>query len=162
MNSESFCNQEKFSKSSKELFVASQENKLEILPATQDDEKKPEIEEDKKSEIEKKVTLPGGVELELVRVDSGDFKMGSNEGSGQNGLHTVLISRSFYLGKCEVTQEQWQALMGENPSFFKRGGKYPVENVSWNDAMDFCRKLTAMERGAGSLPDGYVYKIKTI
>jgi formylglycine-generating enzyme required for sulfatase activity len=65
--------------------------------------------------------------------------MGSEQ--GETPVHKVTISKAFYLGKYEVTQEQWQATMGENPSQFK-GPKNPVENVSWDDCQSFLEKLS--------------------
>ena len=62
-------------------------------------------------------------------------------GDKYNGpVHKVTLTKGFHLGKTEVTQEQWEALMGANPSRFK-GAKNPVENVSWNDSQDFLRRL---------------------
>ena len=87
----------------------------------------------------------GGVRMELVWVPAGSFQMGSpdseaDRGNDEGPVHTVELD-GFWMGKYEVTQEQYQAVMGKNPSNFK-GGKNPVEMVSWNDATDFCRKLT--------------------
>lgn len=76
------------------------------------------------------------------------------------GRDTVYIERPFLLGKYEVTQTQWEAVMGDDPSHFK-GENRPVEQVSWNDVMAFCRKLTERERAAGRLPDGYEYTLPT-
>jgi formylglycine-generating enzyme required for sulfatase activity len=59
-----------------------------------------------------------------------------------------------------VTQAQWTAVMGSNPSRFT-GASLPVEQVSWSEAMDFCRKLTERERAAGRLPEGYEYTLPT-
>jgi formylglycine-generating enzyme required for sulfatase activity len=62
--------------------------------------------------------------------------------------HAVRINSSFYLGKYLVTQEQWQAVMGSNPSHFK-GPKNPVEQVSWDDCQAFLAKLNAKTAGQG-------------
>jgi hypothetical protein len=64
--------------------------------------------------------------------------------------HTVRITKPFYLGVTEVTQEQYERVMGTNPSNFK-GAQLPVEQVSWEDAVEFCRKLSELpaERSAG-------------
>jgi formylglycine-generating enzyme required for sulfatase activity len=74
--------------------------------------------------------------------------------------HPVHITKSFWLGKTEVTQGQWESLMGNNPSCFKNPN-LPVESVSWNDAMLFCQRLTLRERSFGHLSDGYEYTLPT-
>ena len=87
------------------------------------------------------IDLGGGVQMELVFVRPGSFMMGSDAGSSdEKPVHKVTLAKPFYLGKFEVTQEQWQAVMGSNPSNFK-GPKLPVENVSWNDCQSFLTKL---------------------
>lgn len=100
--------------------------------------------------------------IKCVYVKAGTFRMGSAE-SGPNDekpVHEVKISRGYWMGTCEVTQAQWRALMGTDPSKFK-GDELPVENVSWYDAAEFCRKLTKREHKASRLPDGYVYRLPT-
>jgi formylglycine-generating enzyme required for sulfatase activity len=97
--------------------------------------------------------------LKLLPIPAGTFTMG--EGSdGPAPVHLVTISKPFFLGATEVTQAQWSVVMGGNPSKFK-GDKLPVENVSWDDAMAFCKKLTERERTAGRLPAGYIYTLPT-
>ena len=59
--------------------------------------------------------------------------------------HRVSITHSFYMGKTEVTQEQWIALMGENPSYFRDCDDCPVESVTWQDALAFCNALSLQE-----------------
>ena len=87
--------------------------------------------------------------------------MGSNYGySDERPIHRVTISKSFWIGKYEVTQKEYKALMNSNPSALK-GDKNPVERVSWYDAVKFCEKLTAHERNAGRLPSGYKYRLPT-
>jgi formylglycine-generating enzyme required for sulfatase activity len=84
------------------------------------------------------------------------FQMGKNlgtvAGSDVTPLHMVTLTSSFYMGKYEVTQEQWQAVMGNNPSYFTSSPalgevqeKRPVECVSWYDAIEFCNALSIME-----------------
>jgi formylglycine-generating enzyme required for sulfatase activity len=112
------------------------------------------------------IPLAANVSLELLPVAAGSFKMGSpktEEGRYSNETqHLVIISKPFWLGKTEVTQAQWQAVMGNNPSRFKdNGANHPVENVSWTDAVAFCKKLTERERAAGRLPSGYEYALPT-
>ena len=84
------------------------------------------------------VTLPGGVPLVLVKIPHGTFLMGSPAAERSRGTdeaqHPVTISTDYYIGKTDVTQAQWQAVMGSNPSRFSScGGSCPVESVSWND-----------------------------
>ena len=88
--------------------------------------------------------LGSGTILKMIAIPGGSFVMGSPNGEvgrehNENPQHKVNIS-PFFMGKYEVTQEQYQAVMGNNPSEFK-GLKLPVEKVSWNDAGEFCRKL---------------------
>jgi formylglycine-generating enzyme required for sulfatase activity len=105
------------------------------------------------------------LDLELVSIVAGTFTMGSPADEvgrfNDEGPQTeVTISKSFWLGKTEVTQGQWESVMGGNPSHFK-GPDLPVEQVSWEDAMAFCEVLTQRERDAGRLPEGYVYTLPT-
>jgi len=87
------------------------------------------------------VELGGGVKMELVLIRPGSFKMGSEKGDNdEKPVHKVTITKPFYMGKYEVTQEQWQAVMGSNPSSFK-GPKNPVDLVTWEDCQTFIRKL---------------------
>jgi formylglycine-generating enzyme required for sulfatase activity len=80
------------------------------------------------------------VKLELVKVAAGSFNMGSNDYSGEQPIHRVNL-REFLIGKYPVTQAQYQAIMGRNPSNFK-GSQNPVEKVSWHDAVKFCEDLS--------------------
>ncbi|MFT3867868.1 MAG: formylglycine-generating enzyme family protein [Nibricoccus sp.] len=87
--------------------------------------------------------LGGGIMMDFVLIPAGSFLMGGDENSGDGDeypAHKVIFSRPFYLGKYEVTQEQWSLLMGKNPSQFK-GPKLPVETVSWNDCQIFLSRL---------------------
>jgi formylglycine-generating enzyme required for sulfatase activity len=91
-------------------------------------------------------TLPGNIKLEMVKIPAGSFLMGSADNdesaySSEKPQHRVNL-QEFYLGKYPVTQEQYQAIMGKNPSSFKDNPKNPVEDVSWNDVQDFCQKLS--------------------
>ncbi len=86
-----------------------------------------------------------GVMLEMVAIPSGDFMMGSPSGekdrnSSESPQHQVNVP-GFFMGKYEVTQAQYQAIMGTNPARFK-GENRPVEQVSWNDAVEFCKRLS--------------------
>ena len=101
--------------------------------------------------------LGSGVSLEMILIPAGEFMMGSPD-SDKDALdwekpqHRVRITKPFYLGKYLVTQEQWQAVMGNNPSNF-RGPTNPVEQVSWKDCQEFVEKLNAKVGGGRfSLP----------
>ena len=109
------------------------------------------------------LALPGGLSLRLLRVKAGEFEMGSAErevGRDHDELQYRVKLRDYWLGQTEVTQAQWVAVMANNPSERLRSDN-PVENVDWNDAMDFCRKLTVREEQAGRLPMGYKYSLPT-
>jgi sulfatase modifying factor 1 len=92
-------------------------------------------------------------EIEMVYVRGGCFQMGDTFGDGENDekpVHEVCVS-DFYIGKYEVTQEQWMAVMGSNPSKFE-GEQRPVEQVSWNEVQRFIAKLNAMTGKRYRLP----------
>ncbi len=105
--------------------------------------------------------------LKLVWIEPGTFLMGSQVGElpyrpATQPVTQVTLSEGFWLGQTEVTQGQYEAVMGNNPSFFTRLGKdAPVEKVSWDDAMEFCQKLTQREQTFGRLPSGYAYTLPT-
>ncbi|MEH2182374.1 SUMF1/EgtB/PvdO family nonheme iron enzyme [Nostoc sp.] len=89
--------------------------------------------------------LGNGVTLEMVQIPEGSFMMGSPEGEtkrdkDESPQHQVKVPR-FFMGKYEITQAQYQAIMDNNPSNFK-GEKRPVEGVNWDDAVEFCKKLS--------------------
>jgi formylglycine-generating enzyme required for sulfatase activity len=95
------------------------------------------------------VKLNDLVSMKFVQIPAGTFIMGSpkSEESRLNNedQHEVTISQPFYLGIHEVTQEQYWAVMDNNPSnFTANGGARPVETVSWDDAIEFCRKASAL------------------
>jgi len=96
------------------------------------------------------VTNSIGMKLRLIQ--PGTFLMGSEKGAGdEKPVHRVTIAKPFYLGVCEVTQEQYEAVMGTNPSRFK-GPNRPVESVSWQDAQELCRRLSEREGVKYRLP----------
>lgn len=105
--------------------------------------------------------------LELVWIKSGTFLMGSPvdeplRDKAEGPQTRVMLSKGYWLGKTEVTQGQYEAVMGTNPSHFKKVGiDAPVEQVSWIDAMEFCRTLTERERVEGRLPKGYAFSLPT-
>jgi formylglycine-generating enzyme required for sulfatase activity len=92
--------------------------------------------------------------MDLVYVPPGSFMMGSNNGdSDEKPVHEVTIREGFYMGRYEVTQSEWQQVMGNSPSKFN-GDNLPVETVSWLDAQGFIQKLNQMN-------DGYAYRLPT-
>jgi formylglycine-generating enzyme required for sulfatase activity len=96
----------------------------------------------------------GGLNLEMVWVSAGTFQMGSNDSeasSDENPVHTVNLN-GFWLGKYEVTQRQYEALMGTNLLLRFKGPDNPVETVSWEDAVTFCRKLSQATGKTYTLP----------
>jgi formylglycine-generating enzyme required for sulfatase activity len=94
-------------------------------------------------------TFTNSVGMEFAWVPPGEFTMGSENGKAdERPAHRFRIRTGFYIGKYEVTQAQWQAVMGNNPSYFK-GGNRPVENVSWEDVRQFVEKLNLMNDGRG-------------
>jgi formylglycine-generating enzyme required for sulfatase activity len=101
------------------------------------------------------IELPGGSQMELEYIPAGTFMMGSPETEADRRpdetLHEVTISKSFYMGKYPVTQAEWLMVMANNPSHFKRA-RFPVENVSWDDAMEFCANVKQQTGQAICLP----------
>ena len=98
----------------------------------------------------------GGIEFNMIFVEGGTFNMGATPEQGdaddnEKPVHTVTLS-DYYIGETQVTQGLWQAVMGNNPSYFKKGDNYPVEQVSWNDAQDFIKKLNAKTGKSFCLP----------
>ncbi|MEW6239064.1 MAG: formylglycine-generating enzyme family protein [Candidatus Omnitrophota bacterium] len=93
----------------------------------------------------------GAVPLRLVRISPGSFLMGSPESeagreANEGPQHRVMISKDFYLGAYEITQAQWKALMGNNPST-DAGRDFPVNKVSWDDCQHFIRQLNSLKTG---------------
>ncbi len=96
------------------------------------------------------VLVTNSVGMKLTLIPPGQFVMGSPQDEEWHRpdeiLHRVTLTKAFYIGATEVTQGQWKALMGENPSFFTDDA-FPVETVTWEQAAEFCRKLSEKERG---------------
>ena len=92
-------------------------------------------------------TVTNNIGMRLVEIPGGSFDMGSTIGPGEAPVHRVSV-RSFWMGATEVTQAQWQAVMGSNPSHFKAAGPdAPVEMVTWVEAQAFVQKLSEREPG---------------
>ncbi len=102
---------------------------------------------------ELQVDLGGGVKLEMVLIPAGELLMGSpdsdnNAGRDEKPQHRVRITKPFYLGKYPVTEEQWGAVMGNNPNSVKNA-KNPAENVTWDECQQFVKKLNAKSGTGG-------------
>ena len=109
--------------------------------------------------VETSVDLGGGLKMPLVLIPPGKFMMGApssekDSGGDERPVHEVTITKAFYLGKYEVTQEEYTTLTGlVNPSSFKNepnAKRHPVENVSWDEAKSYCEKLSKQK-----LPKGF-------
>ena len=91
------------------------------------------------------IPVKDGISIDMVKVDAGSFMMGAtsemqNPYGDETPVHQVILTNDYYMGKYEVTQALWQAVMGNNPSKFK-GDNLPVESVSWKDCQKFISKL---------------------
>ena len=122
--------------------------------------------------VAKELDLGGGVKMRFVLIPPGEFMMGSRDTAAQvaarcggfeppaewfadeHPQHRVKITRAFFLGAHEVTQAQYEAVRGKNPAYFTfMGAQNPVDTVSWNDAQEFCRRVS--QRG------GVMYRLPT-
>ena len=107
------------------------------------------------------VTMPGNTELKMRLIPSGSFVMGTPKGRlvkiYDETEHRVKITKDFWMGQFEVTQKQFESVMGYNPSFFKSDGNLPVENISWKEAMKFCGELNKKLRN--QLPPNYYFSL---
>ena len=104
------------------------------------------------------ITIPvkKGISIEMVRVEAGTFIMGAIQeieepNYWEKPAHQVTLTNNFYIGKYEVTQALWKAVMGKRPSYFK-GDNLPVEQVSWDDCQEFISKLNSITGKTFRLP----------
>ena len=104
------------------------------------------------------ITIPvkDDISIDMVRVEAGTFTMGATPEmkypfDSEKPAHKVTLTNDYYIGKYEVTQALWQAVMGNNPSKFK-GDNLPVESVSWNDCQEFISKLNSITGKTFRLP----------
>ena len=102
----------------------------------------------------------------MVRINAGKFLMGSpldekDRDLDEDPLTEVIFPNGFWMGKYEVTQREYESLMGINPSWFKGDPRRPVDQVSWQEAVFFCAILTERERAAGRLSGSLAYRLPT-
>ncbi|MHB0959633.1 MAG: formylglycine-generating enzyme family protein [Pirellulaceae bacterium] len=136
-----------------EQYATSQEQVAAEQPTTTQEQVSPE-QQAAAEKLGRPVMETNSMGMKLTLIPAGEFLMGSP--STEVGLargapqHRVRITKSFYLGICEVTQAQYEQLMGVNPSSFQ-GPQRPIETVSWENAVEFCGKLSALpeEKAAG-------------
>jgi formylglycine-generating enzyme required for sulfatase activity len=119
------------------------------------------------NELAMTVAAPPPPSLDMVPIVPGTFAMGSGAyvaqfpaTSMELPVHSVTITRPFWMSKFEVKQSDYQALMGSNPSLLV-GANRPVERVSWLQAVAYCDALSVQEAAAGRLPTGYEYRLPT-
>ncbi|MCB1064149.1 MAG: SUMF1/EgtB/PvdO family nonheme iron enzyme [Verrucomicrobiae bacterium] len=111
--------------------------------------------------------MKNGPGMKLCWIPAGTFTMGSPEDESERQAEKeaqveVTLSEGFWMGKYEVTQKEYENIAGINPASFKEVGKNaPVENVSWEDAIAFCEKLTEQEQKKGKLPKGWAFTLPT-
>ena len=101
--------------------------------------------------------VTNSIGMKLASIDAGEFMMGSLKAdpdmlSDEKPQHRVRITKPFYLGVYKVTQQQYEQVMGGNPSLYKGNPQLPVERVSWDDAVEFCRRLSDKEGASYRLP----------
>ena len=102
------------------------------------------------------IPVKNGITIDMVKVEAGTFMMGATSEmqdpfDDEKPVHQVTLTNDYYMGKYEVTQALWQAVMGSNPSEFK-GDDLPVEQVSWNDCQEFISKLNGLTGKKFRLP----------
>ena len=102
------------------------------------------------------IPVKNGISIDMVKVEAGTFMMGATSEmkdpyDDEKPVHQVTLTNDYYMGKYEVPQALWEAVMGSNPSKYK-GDNLPVEKVSWNDCQEFISKLNSMTGRKFRLP----------
>lgn len=115
-----------------------------------------EMQEDEYKEKSDYVVTMYGLNMEMVYVEGGTFEMGASDEQGEDAREDEYPERAikldaYHIGKYEVTQAQWKAVMGTEPSYFK-GENLPVEQVSWDEAQEFCKRLSEATGRKYTLP----------
>jgi len=90
----------------------------------------------------------------FVQIPAGEFMMGGDKYDSEKPIHKVIISKAFEMGATQVTQKQWETVMGSNPSYFKGDKRLPVEQVSWDDVQQFISALNSKSKQ-------YTYRLPT-
>ena len=130
------------------------------LPVITSQPKSQTVKED--SNVTFNVVATGGLNMDMVWIKPGSFMRYYKVNSSSELPQQVTLTKGFWLGKYEVTQAQYKAVMGSNPAKnYGVGDNYPVYYVTWHDATNFCAKLNAQEKAAGRLPNGYEYTLPT-
>lgn len=144
------------------------ETKSDIVPATVATESSPQKTPPAKPKPPEAITVPeveatrsvaangftddlNGIKLEMVYLPGGKFMMGSEKYDSEKPPHEVTIP-AFYIGKFQITQAQWKAVMGDKVKPDFKGDDLPMESVSWEDAKEFCQKLQQLTKKAYRLP----------
>ena len=119
--------------------------------------------------VEPRESVTNSIGMELIEIPAGKFTMGSPEGEKDRDKNeaqvSVTLTKSFWLGKTEVTQGQWKSVMGSEPwdrkGDVKADKDNPATHVNWDDATEFCKTLTATERKSGKLKANEEYRLPT-
>jgi len=117
------------------------------------------------SQVAEPKVVTDSIGIALLEIPAGKFTMGSpaSEKDHQSNEQAVAVTltKPFWLGKTEVTQGQWEAVMGTKPWSGKSDADLPATYVNWDDATEFCKKLTQLERASGKLPASEEYRLPT-
>ena len=135
------------------VLAESQENIESVVVEDKHPDQSSKGQEDSHAEAEVRTFNVNDVSFDMVLVKGGTFTMGNTDKGVISGIfsfldndrpaHNVTLTQDYYIGKTQVTQNLWRAVMGNNPSYFK-GDNRPVESVSWNDCQEFLSKLNEM------------------
>ena len=126
--------------------------RLKAEQARKQESERLKAEEEKRMDKEQEAFI-NSIGQKFKLIPAGEFMMGDKQWDDSNNMHKVRITKSFYLGVYQVTQKEWGAVMGSNPSNFK-GDDLPVENVSWDDCQEFIERLNKKE-------GTYAYRLPT-
>ena len=134
------------------------ESRLAMLKKVEGETAEPKPTETSDEPIDLQETLVNSIGIELKLIPAGAFTMGQAGDDSDETPHEVTLTKPFYMGVYEVTNAQWQRVMGSVPRNREDGDDLPVANVSWDDANEFCRRLSAL---AEEKQAGRVYRLPT-